>query len=323
MIYEDAQRPERGGGGMMRPQWLIVAPRVLRQMELLSLLLFSRELASFLKPPLHISVGNGLPNFPTLSPCISYVHINESSGGFWTRRRVGGLLYGRAMQVGRWRFYWSFFAVGQQKKQHTFLCFHSPGFKLVWVCVLAFKRRSFPLKLKMQTWLSSIKPSMQTSYVNSAQLRRWFRSLDMSTLAPHMAAILLSHSPTVLVGGGGSKYWCTFCFPLSLGPSGAAAVSGERTSWKKLSSIQRCCPSPPSTWLAYTKPPWGCVATIPSPCASHKVFFSFLPVNSSLAHVSCPRFPSHTGWIMNKRCGTTDALLLHRALCPERDDTVT
>lgn len=81
------------GGGMMRPQWLIVAPRVLRQMELLSLLLFSRELTSFLKPLLHISVGNGLPNFPTLSPCISYVHINKSSGGFWTRRWVGGLLY--------------------------------------------------------------------------------------------------------------------------------------------------------------------------------------------------------------------------------------
>lgn len=43
---------------------------------------------------------------------------------------------------------------------------------------------------------------MQTSYVNSDPLRRWFRSLDMCTLAPRMAAILLSHSPTVLVGGG-------------------------------------------------------------------------------------------------------------------------
>lgn len=169
---------------------------------------------------------------------------------------------------------------------------------------------------------------MQTSYVNSDQLRRWFRSQKpghVYTGSSHgrNTAFSFSYSLGWGWGWGGSKYWCTFCFPLSLGPSGAAAVSGERTSWKKLSSIQRCCPSPPSTWLAYTKPPWGSVATIPSPCASHKVFFFFLPVNSSLAHVSCPRFPSHTGWIMNKRCGTTDALLLHRALCPERDDTVT
>lgn len=137
---------------MMRLQWLIVAPRVLRQMELLSLLL-SHELTSFLKLLLHISVGNGLPNFPTPSPCISYVHINESSGGFWTRRRAGGLLYGQQMQVERWRFYWTFSAVGQQKKQkkHTFPDFHSPGFKLVCVYVLAFEKCSIYLKIKKQT----------------------------------------------------------------------------------------------------------------------------------------------------------------------------
>lgn len=140
MIYEDAQGPEKRRARMIRPQWLIVAPRVLRQMELLSWLLLRRELTSFLKLLLHISVGIGLPNFPTPSPCISYVHINESSGGFWTRCRAGGLLYGQALQVERWRFYWTLFCSGSAKKKHTFSDFYSPGFKLVWVYVFAFKK---------------------------------------------------------------------------------------------------------------------------------------------------------------------------------------
>lgn len=160
MIYEDAQCPERkgcgrggvwgvGGAWMMRPQWLIVASRVLRQMELLSLLLLqSRKLASFLKSPLNISVGNGLPNFPTLCPCISYVHINESSGGFWTRSGSGGLLYGWVMQVGRWSFYWSFFHSGSAKKPKNFSLLLLPGLELTWVCVFAFERFSFYMKLK-------------------------------------------------------------------------------------------------------------------------------------------------------------------------------
>lgn len=151
--------------------------------------------------------------------------------------------------------------------------------------------------------------------MNSAAGSQAWTCVRCSSLRGCKSAFSFSYS---LGYRGESKYWCTFCFPLSLGPSGAAEASGEQTTWKKLWSIRRCCPSPPSTWLAYTKLP-----AAPSPPFPHlvlltKFFFSLLPLllNSSVAYVSCPCCPSHTRWIMNRRHGTTEALLLHTAFCP-------
>lgn len=192
---------------MMRSQWLIVAPRVLRQMELLSLSLFSRELASFLQVLLHNSVGNGLSNFQTLSPCISYVHINESSGGFWTRRRAGGLLYSRALQVGHGRFYWSFFRSGSAEKQNIlFSAFIPLDSDLCGCGYLPFKDVPFPSNWRCrhdrQVSSHQHKPHSLTPISVAAGSEAWI-FVHWLLVLPHFRVLILRQSwlPGVNIDG--------------------------------------------------------------------------------------------------------------------------